>query len=61
MLTFARRNSHLIIGILMVLISLEKYTSGTTTLSQFLTTVQGLFGFTGMSVAALGDIFRNGL
>lgn len=55
MITWLRKHSHLVIGVLMVLVSLEKYLTGDFTLSQFLTTVQGLVGFTGMGIASIGD------
>lgn len=47
MLNFLKGKKTYIIGSLMVLISLEKYLTGEVTLSQFLTTVQGEFGFVG--------------
>jgi hypothetical protein len=42
-----------IVGAIMVLTALEKYLTGTTTVTQFLTTVQGLTGFNGLAVLAL--------
>jgi hypothetical protein len=42
-----------IIGALMFLTSVEKYLTGDTTASQFLTTVQGILGFNGLSVVTL--------
>lgn len=49
-----------ILGTLMFLTALEKYLTGDTTLSQFLTTVQGLFGAVGLSLltirAAIGKV-----
>lgn len=59
MITWLRKHSHLVIGALMVLVSFEKYLTGDFTLSQFLTTVQGLVGFSGISVAALGDVLKH--
>jgi hypothetical protein len=37
-----------ILGALMFLTALEKYITGSTTLSQFITTVQGLYGTVGI-------------
>lgn len=42
-----------ILGLLMVLTSVEKYFTGDITLSQFLTTVQGVVGFNGLGVMTL--------
>ena len=42
-----------IIGAAMFVIAAEKYLTGTVTLSQFLTTVQGLTGFNGLLAIAL--------
>lgn len=42
-----------ILGTLMFLISLEKYFTGDTTFSQFLTTVQGIVGFNGLGFITL--------
>lgn len=42
-----------IFGALMLLTSLEKYISGETTLSQFITTVQGLYGGVGALAMSL--------
>jgi hypothetical protein len=41
------------VGVMMVITSLEKYHTGQETLSQFLTTVQGLMGSNGLAVIAI--------
>lgn len=53
MIQFLKGKKTYIIGVLMVLISLEKYITGDTTLSQFLTTIQGNFGFQGAALLTL--------
>lgn len=42
-----------IVGGAMLVVAVEKYLTGGTTLSQFLTTVQGLTGFNGLAIVAL--------
>lgn len=42
-----------IVGTLMILLATEKYLTGGETLSQYLTTVQGLTGLNGISVITL--------
>lgn len=42
-----------IIGVAMFLLAFEKYLTGETTISQFLTTVQGLIGINGLAVLSL--------
>jgi hypothetical protein len=48
--TFLSGKKSYLLGAIMVLTALEKYVTGATTLSQFLTTVQGLVGFNGAAV-----------
>jgi len=42
-----------ILGTLMLLTSLEKYFTGDHTISQYLTTVQGMFGANGIAIITL--------
>jgi hypothetical protein len=42
-----------VIGAAMLVIAAEKYFTGSTTLSQFLTSVQGLTGFNGLLAIAM--------
>lgn len=53
MLSFLKGKKTFILGTLMFLISVEKYLTGDTTLSQFLTTVQGILGFNGLGFVTL--------
>lgn len=50
---FLKGKKSYLVGIIMILTALEKYLTGATTLSQFLTTVQGLTGFNGLAVITL--------
>lgn len=50
---FLRGKKSYLVGLIMILTAFEKYLTGTTTLSQFLTTVQGLTGFNGLAVITL--------
>lgn len=51
--SFMKGKKTYILGALMFLIALEKYTTGETTLSQFLTTVQGLYGSMGLGLITM--------
>lgn len=53
MITFLKGKKTYILGALMFLTSLEKYITGDFTLSQFLTTVQGIVGFNGIGLLTL--------
>lgn len=47
-----------IIGGAMFVIAVEKYLTGDTTLSQFLTTVQGITGFNGLGLLTLRSALK---
>lgn len=53
MLKFLRGKKSYILGGLMILTAAEKYMTGDITLSQFITTVQGLMGANGLAVLTL--------
>lgn len=53
MLMFLRGKKTYILGVLMFLVSLEKYITGDTSLSQFLVTTQGIVGFNGLGVLTM--------
>jgi hypothetical protein len=52
-ITYLQGKKTYIVGALMVLTAFEKYLTGTTTLSQFFTTVQGLTGFNGLAIVTI--------
>lgn len=50
---FLKGKKTYIIGVLMILLTTEKYFTGDITLSQYLTTVQGVVGFNGAGLITL--------
>ncbi len=50
---FLKGKKTYVLGALMFLVACEKYLTGDITLSQYLTTVQGLVGFNGLGLVTL--------
>lgn len=50
---FLKGKKTYIVGVLMILLAGEKYLTGDTTLSQFITTVQGVVAFNGAGLITL--------